>query len=71
MELFYDLLGMTPFSESFIDKLIINNCNDLYKYYFYIFRYNSINIKLFPSTGELTFLKLISTFFFSIKNKFK
>lgn len=67
MELFYDLLGMTPFSESFIDHLIINNCNDLYKYYFYIFRYNLLNQKLFPLTNEISYFKLISTFFFQTK----
>jgi hypothetical protein len=68
MELFYDLLGMTPFSEAFIDQLIFNNSIDLYKYYVYIFRYNSINLKTFPLTREISFLKLISTFFFQSKS---
>ncbi|CAF2766041.1 unnamed protein product [Rotaria sp. Silwood2] len=68
MELFYDLLGMTPFSEAFIDKLIVNNCNDLYKYYGYIFRYNPLNLKSFPLTREISFIKLVSTFLFQSKN---
>ncbi|CAF4809109.1 unnamed protein product [Rotaria sp. Silwood1] len=68
MALFYDLLGMTPFSEAFIDQLIVNNCNDLYKYYGYIFRYNLLNLKLFPLTREISFIKLISTLLFQSKN---
>jgi hypothetical protein len=68
MELFYDLLGMTPFSEAFIDQLVVNNCNDLFKYYFYIFRYNPSNLKSFPITREISFLKLISTFLFQSKS---
>lgn len=68
MELFYDLLGMTPFSEAFIDQLVINNCNDLYKYYCYIYRYNQLNLKSFPLTREISFIKLISTFLFQSKN---
>ncbi|CAF0917087.1 unnamed protein product [Rotaria sordida] len=68
MELFYDLLGMTPFSEAFIDQLIVNNCNDLCKYYGYIFRYNPLNLKSFPLTREISFIKLISIFLFQSKN---
>jgi hypothetical protein len=67
MELFYDLLGMTPFSEAFIDHLIINNGEDLFKCYAYIFRYNPLNLKSFPLTREISLLKLISTFFFQSK----
>jgi hypothetical protein len=64
MELFYDLLGMTPFSEAFIDQLVVNNCNDLLKSYAYIFRYNSLYLKSFPLTREISFIKLISSFLF-------
>ena len=67
MELFYDLLGMTPFSEAFIDQLIVNNCNDLLKYYIYLFRYNPSNLKSFPPTREILFSKLISSFLFESK----
>jgi hypothetical protein len=67
MELFYDLLGMTPFSQAFIDQLIVNNNDDLYEYYSYIFRYNPFNLKTFPLTRRIAFLKLISTFFFQSK----
>jgi hypothetical protein len=67
MELFYDLLGMNPFSEAFIDQLIVNNCDDLYKYYGYIFRYNPINLKSFPLTREISFLKFISSLLFQPK----
>ncbi|CAF3473695.1 unnamed protein product [Rotaria socialis] len=68
MELFYDLLGMTPFSEAFIDHLVINDCHDLLKYYGYIFRYNPLNLKSFPLTQEILIVKLVSTFLFQSKN---
>ena len=67
MELFYDLLGMTPFSEAFINQLILNNDNDLLKYYGYIYRYNPLNLKLFPLTREMSFIQFISTLFFQSK----
>ncbi|CAF0881225.1 unnamed protein product [Adineta steineri] len=67
MELFYDLLGMTPFSEAFIDELIKNDCNDLLKCYIYIYRYNPLNLKSFPITRQITYLKLISSLLFQSK----
>jgi hypothetical protein len=67
MELFYYLLGVTLFSEAFIDLLIVNNCDDLSKYYCYIFCYNPLNLKTFPLTHQIAFLRLISTLFFQSK----
>ncbi|UJR35034.1 hypothetical protein I4U23_027810 [Adineta vaga] len=67
MEYFYDLLGMTPFSEAFIDQLLIRNDPELYKYYLYIFRYSPINFQRFPSTRQINFYKFLSTYFLQSK----
>ena len=46
MELFYDLLNMKPFSQAFIDQLILNNSFDLIQSYVYLFRYTPQNIQI-------------------------
>ncbi len=68
MELFYDLLNMKPFSQAFIDQLILNNSFDLIQSYVYLFRYNPQYMKSFSLTRENLFLKFFSTLFLQSKN---
>jgi hypothetical protein len=68
MELFYDLLNMKPFSQAFIDQLILHNSSDLIQSYVYLFRYNPQYIKSFPLTRENIFFKFFSTLFLQSKN---
>ncbi len=69
MELFYDLLNMKPFSQAFIDQLILNNSSDLIQSYIYLFRYTPQHFQSFPSTREILFLKFFSTLFHRTKTE--
>lgn len=64
MELFYDLLQMNPFRQSFLDQLIDLNDIHLYESSSYIFRYDPSYFTVIPSTRQLCFHQLISTFLF-------
>ena len=67
MELFYELLLMNPFRQAFLEQLIHLNNDNLYEYSSYIFRYDSFYFTTLPSTRQLSFYKLISTFLLQSK----
>jgi hypothetical protein len=69
MELFYDLLNMKPFSQAFIDQLILNNSLNLIQSYIYLFRYTPQNFQSFSLTREILFLKFFSTLFSQTKSE--
>lgn len=69
MELFYDLLAMSPFAEAFVDQLVQENSVDLFQSYIYLFRYHPSTFHSFPSTRRVTFLKYVSTCFIRSKGK--
>lgn len=69
MELFYDLLNMKPFSQAFIDQLILNNSLDLLQSYVYLFRYTPQHFQSFPLKREIQFLKFFSTLFHQTKTE--
>ena len=63
MELFFDLLNLSPFRDVFLDQLLQSNCEKLMICYLYLFRYDKQHLQYFSSINTISFFNFISTLY--------
>jgi hypothetical protein len=69
MELFFDLLHMKPFSQAFIDELLVTDSHELFHCYAYLFRGHVQQYQSFPMTRDLNLFRFVGTLFHRTKSE--